>query len=383
MRFSPALRAPFNAALVGVVLFVAACGSAGNSTGGSANNNHQSGSGSTTVKTGNPSSPVTIQEAGSSLMFPYLQQMPSQLKAKYPNITLAPAAGGSGAGISQAAAGTINLGASDAYLTPAQFQQYTGILNIPAAVSAQGVFFNLPGISSLNLSGNVLAQIYMGKITKWNDTAIAKLNSGVTLPSTTIVPIRRVDSSGDTFSFTSFLSQTNQAWANGPALGATVTWPAVRGELAVSGNPAMVQSAKATPGGIAYIGVSVEAQALQAGLGQASLQNRAGKFVKPDQQTISSAVEEGAKQVPANLAVSLIYQPGAQSYPIVNLEYMIVLSHQTNADMALALRTFLVWLIGTSGGASESNLAAVNFQPMPKSFINPVKQHINKIQAGS
>lgn len=381
MRVRPALRASFMATIVAVLLAVAACGSSGG--GGSTSGNHQSGSGSgTSVHTGNPSSPVTIMQAGSSLMYPYLQQMPSQLKAKYPNITLSPAAGGSGAGISQAAAGTINLGASDAYLSPAQFQQYPGLMNIPVAVSSQSVFFNLKGVTTLNLSGSVLAQIYLGKITKWNDPAIASLNQGVTLPDQTIVPIRRVDSSGDTFIFTSFLSQTNKDWENGPSLGTTVTWPGVPGELAENGNPGVLQGVQTTPGGIGYIGISIQAQALQAGLGQAALQNKAGKFVKPDQATVNAAVEEGAKKPPANLAVSLIYQPGAQSYPIVNFEYMIVQSKQQDANMALALRTFLVWLIDTNGGASQDNLAAVNFEPMPQSFINPVKSAINKIQAG-
>lgn len=375
MRLSPALRASFIAAVAGALLLVAACGSS--------SGNHPSGSSSSTkVKTGNPSSPVTLQEAGSSLIFPYLQQLTSPLTQKYSNITLSPAAGGSGVGQSEAASGTIDLGGSDAYLTPAQFQQYPGLLNVPIAISSQAVNFNLKGISTLNLSGSVLAQIYEGKITSWNDQAIAKLNPGVSLPNQTIVPIRRVDSSGDTFIFTSFLSQTSSAWQNGPSLGTTVTWPAVAGELAESGNPGMVSGLKATPGSIAYIGISVEADALQAGMGEASLQNKAGKFVKADATTVQSAVQAGARSIPSNLAASLIYMPGAQSYPIVNYEYLIVQSKQTDPNKALAIRTFLDWSISPGGGASEANLAAVNFQPLPQSVVPAVDKAINKIQAG-
>lgn len=380
MRPSPALRASFIAAVVGALLLVAACGSSGS---GSSSGNHPSGSsGSTKVKTGNPTSPVTLQEAGSSLIYPYLQQLTSPLKAKYPNITLSPAAGGSGVGQSEAASGTIDLGGSDAYLTPAQFQQYPGLMNVPIAISSQAVNFNLKGISTLNLSGDVLAQIYEGKITNWNDQAIAKLNPGITLPNQTIVPIRRVDSSGDTFIFTSFLSQTNSAWQNGPSLGTTVTWPSVPGELAESGNPGMVNGLKATPGGIAYVGISAESDALQAGAGEASLQNKAGKFVKPDTTTVQAAVQAGAKSIPSNLAASLIYLPGAQSYPIVNYEYLILQSKQTDPNKALAIRSFLDWSISPDGGASESNLAAVNFQPLPTSVVPAVDKAINKIQAG-
>jgi phosphate transport system substrate-binding protein len=378
VRVSPALRASFIAAVVGTLLLVAACGSSPSS---SSTATPTPGGSASSVKTGNPSSPVTLTQAGSSLMYPYLLQMVSPLNQKYSNITLSPGAGGSGVGQAEAAQGTINLGGSDAYLSPAQFQQYPGLMNIPIAVSSQAVNFNIKGISTLNFSGNVLAEIYQGKITKWNDPAIMSLNPGVTLPDNTIVPIRRVDSSGDTFIFTSFLSQTNSAWANGPALGTTVTWPAVPGELAASGNPAMVSTLSATPYGIAYIGISVEAQAQQAGLGQAALQNKAGKFVKPDATTVASAVQEGSKHIPENLAVSLIYQPGDQSYPIVNFEYVIVQSKQTDSNTALAIRTFLVWAIDPNGGATESNLAAVNFQTLPATVLTPVHNAIAKIQS--
>ncbi len=382
MRVRPALRASFIAAVVGALLLVAACGS---TDGGSSGGSHSSGNGSgrsVSVHTGNPSSPVTIQEAGSSLIFPYLQQLTSPLTQKYSNITLSPAAGGSGVGQSEAASGTIDMGGSDAYLTPAQFQQFPGLMNIPIAVSSQAVNFNLKGVSTLNLSGPVLSDIYMSKVTKWNDPSIASLNPGVTLPGQTIVPIRRVDSSGDTFIFTSFLSQTSSAWQNGPSLGTTVTWPAVPGELAESGNPGMVSGLKATPGSIAYVGISVESDALQAGMGEASLKNKAGKFVKSDATTVAAAVEAGAKAgIPNNLAASLIYQPGNESYPIVNYEYLVVQSKQSDPNQALALRTFFVWAIDPNGGATESNLAAVNFQPLPTSVLSAVKKQINRIGA--
>jgi phosphate transport system substrate-binding protein len=331
------------------------------------------------VKVGNPSKPITLTESGSSLLLPYLQKMIDPIKADYPNVTLAPAAGGSGKGISDAIAGNVVMGGSDAYLSDSQAQQNPSILNIPIAVSAQAINFNLSGVSSLKLSGDVLAQIYMGKITKWNDPAIANLNSGVTLPATAIVPVRRVDSSGDTFIFTSFLSKTNSDWSNGPSLGTTVTWPAVPGELTANGNPGMVQVCKQTPGCIAYIGVSVEATAQSAGLGEAMLKNNAGNYVTPTQDTITAGVTAQANGIPADMRASLIFGSGAQSYPIINYEYLMVKSTQPDADTALAVRSFLTWAIDPTKGATTANLSAVDFVALPSTAVEKVKAAITKI----
>ena len=320
--------------------------------------------------TGNPSSAVTLQESGSSLLYPFLQELVQPLKQQNPNITLAPAAGGSGKGISDAIDGTVQLGGSDAYLSPGQLQQNQGLMNIPVAISAQAVNYNLPGVTGLKLSGDVLAQIYQGKITKWNAPAIASLNPGINLPATTIVPVRRVESSGDTFLFTSYLSATNSTWQNGPGMGTTVTWPAVPGEVTAKGNPGMVQTCQATPGCVAYVGISAEQSAQQAHLGEAQLQNKDGKFVQLGQATINAAVQAGATNIPANLAQSLINAPGASSYPIVNYEYLVVKQQQSSADMAQAIRTFLAWTMATTGGNQAQYLDKEGFVALPA----PVRQ---------
>ncbi len=323
---------------------------------------------------------MTLNESGSSLLFPYLQVLASPLQAAYSNITLAPTAGGSGKGISDATAGTTQLGGSDAYLSPGQMAANSSLMNIPIVISSQAVDYNLAGVTTpLKLTGNVLAGMYQGKITKWNDPAIAALNPGVTLPSTTIVPVRRVDSSGDTFIFTSFLSKTNPAWSSGPGFGTTVTWPAASGELTANGNPGMVQTCKATPGCIAYIGISSQAAAQSAGLGEAMLQNQAGQYVTPTQANVTSAVNSGVSSVPANLAAPLIYEPGATSYPIVNFEYLVVKSTQPDANTAKAIRTFLAFAIDPSTGSTSANLAKEQFVALPSSVIPKVQAAIAKI----
>jgi phosphate transport system substrate-binding protein len=334
-----------------------------------------------TPSTSNPSSAQTLSESGSSLLYPFLQVLVTPLKTQFSNVTLAPSAGGSGKGITDAIAGTVQMGGSDAYLSNGQLQANPGLMNIPIAISSQAVNYNLPGVTNLKLTGDVIAKMYQGTITKWNNQAIASLNPGVTLPATTIVPVRRVDSSGDTFIFTSFLSATNSTWQAGPAFGTTVTWPAAAGELTANGNPGMVQTCKATPGCIAYVGISAEASAQSAGLGEAMLQNKSGNYVLPTSSTVNAAVTAGSGSIPANLAAPLIYESGAQSYPIVNFEYIIVKSKQTSADTALAIRDFLAWAIDPNGGSNPTYLAKEQFVALPSSVIPKVNAAIASISS--
>ena len=374
------MRIPFGVrlsltAVTGVAMVaIAACG--GN---GSAGSPSPTPTPTTAVKVGNPTKAVTLSESGSSLVLPYLQKMVDPLKQAYPNVTLAPAGGGSGKGISDSIAGTVVMGGSDAYLSDAQAHQNPDILNVPIVVSAQAINYNLPGVTNLKLSGDVLARIYLGTITRWNDQAIARLNLGVTLPDTTIVPVRRVESSGDTFLFTSLLDATNSDWRNGPSFGTTVTWPAAKGELTATGNPGMVQVARQTPGSIAYVGVSAEQSAQGAGLGEAMVQNKAGKFLMPTQTAIDAAVTASAKTIPSDMRKSLIYASGDQSYPIVNFEYMMVKRTQPDADTALAVRTFLTFAIDTTKGSSGDNLASANFVALPDNVVQKVRGAIDKI----
>ncbi|MDQ6838553.1 MAG: phosphate ABC transporter substrate-binding protein PstS [Actinomycetota bacterium] len=335
--------------------------------------------GNTTVDTGNPTKAVSLTEDGSSLLFPYLQQLVAPLSQAFPNITLSPAAGGSGKGITDATSGTSLLGGTDAYLSPGQASASPGLLNVPIVVSAQAVNYNLPGMSDLKLSGDVIAQMYLGKINKWNDPAIAKLNPGVNLPATTVIPVRRVDSSGDTFLFTSFLSATNQAWNNGPSLGTTVPWPPAAGELTASGNPGMVQTCGSTPGCIAYIGVSSESAAKSANLGEAMLKNKAGQFAQPTSDAINAAVAASVGNVQPNLVANLIDATGAQSYPIVNFEYLVVKSSQSDPDTAKALRTFFSFALDPTKGATTANLQKEGFVALPTAVLPRVNAAVAKI----
>ena len=312
-----------------------------------------------------PTQSVSLQETGSSLLYPLFNFWTGQIQKEWPNVSITTAATGSGTGISDAANGTVNIGASDAYLSPAQVQQDPGLENIPLAISGQEINYNVPGVTGhLKLNASVLAAMYQGQITNWNDPKIAALNPGVTLPSLTVIPVHRSDGSGDTFLFTSFLYAADpQAWTIAP--NTTVSWPSVTGAVAAQGNGGMVQACGANKGCVAYIGVSYLNQATAAGLGYASLQNKSGNYELPTQSAFSAEAAAFATTTPANGAVSMIYGSAADGYPIVNYEYAIVPTHQPSTLAAQAVKAVLAWAVDPNGGNAPTFLDQVGFVALP------------------
>jgi phosphate transport system substrate-binding protein len=319
----------------------------------------------------------TLTETGSTLLYPLFNLWVGGYNTTYPSVTVQTAGTGSGTGISDAENGTIDIGASDAYLAPSVTAANPDLKNVPLAISSQLVAYNVPGVlSHLKLTGKVLSAIYQGTITKWNASQIASLNPGVTLPSIPIVTLHRADSSGDTFLFTQFLTKTDPSgWGAKVAYNTTVPWPAAPGALGETGNSGMVAGCKATPGCIAYVGISYLTQALQAGLGYASLQNAKGQYEVPTAASIAAEAASFVKKTPASGTISLIYGPASGGYPIVNYEYAIVSTHQSSSTTAKGIRSFLEWAINPKLGAASSYLAQVNFQPLPtKVEAQSVKQ---------
>ncbi|MDE2458150.1 MAG: phosphate ABC transporter substrate-binding protein PstS [Rhodospirillales bacterium] len=319
-----------------------------------------------------------LVETGSSLLYPLFNLWVPAYTASHPGADITTTSTGSGAGIAQALKGLVNIGASDAYLSDTMAHDHTNMLSIPLAISSQAINYNLPGITHLKLSGPILAGIYSGKITQWNDPAIAAANPGVALPNHVIIPVHRTDGSGDTFIFTQYLSASDAAWRSTVRFGTSVSWPAVTGGIGANGNQGMVTAAQANPYSIAYIGVSFANQAAQAGLGQAKLLNKAGHYVLPTPATISAAAASVANSTPADERISMVFAPGVHAYPIVNYEYAIVNTQQSSADVAAAVRTFLTWAI--TEGNSMSFLKQVHFMPLPAAVVELSKAQIAKIQ---
>jgi phosphate transport system substrate-binding protein len=330
------------------------------------------------------SQPASLTETGSTLLFPLFGTWSTAYQKQFvdsagsPIVTITTGGTGSGTGITDAATGTVNIGASDAYLSSANLQQYPGLLNIALAISAQQINYNVPGVKNLNLNGSVVAQIYTGKVTNWNDPAIKKLNPGVSLPNLKIIPLHRAESSGDTFLFTSYMNAQDPSGWQAANVNTTVSWPSVSGALAETGNSGMVEGCQANKGCIAYIGISYLQKTQAAGLGTASLQNKAGKFVQPTAAAIAAAAAALTAKTPPSESLSMINGPAATGYPIVNYEYAIVKTSQSNATQAEDIRAFLHWIVHT-GQDPTTYLDPVDFQKLPSSVVQLSDNLISKI----
>lgn len=317
-----------------------------------------------------------LRETGSTLLYPLFQRWVADYAHVAPEVSISTGATGSGAGIAAAMAGTAQIGSSDAYMSDQQAEQNPQLVNIPLAISAQTVNYNIPGLNgaALKLDGPTLAGIYSGRITGWDAPAIAALNPGVALPHQRIVPIRRADASGDSFIFTQFLDFSTQEWEDGVGYGTSVRWPSVAGERTATGNAQMVQTLAGTPYSIAYVGISFHDSIARAGLGTARLQNQSGRFLLPTPQTVSAAASMLDSRTPADERLSLVFAPGAQSYPLINYEYVVVSRRQADGATAAALRSFLLWTISLDGGNAGKYLDTVGFIPLPD-FIRGMSEH--------
>ena len=312
---------------------------------------------------------VTLSESGSTLLYPVFNAW----AGNYTNNTITTLATGSGTGISSAIAGTVIIGASDAYMPYSVAQKNPWVMNVPIMISYQYVAYNIPGVNTtLDLNGNVIAGIYMGTITKWNDPAIQALNPGVTLPNHTIIPVHRSDGSGDTFMFTSFLSYSNATWNSKVSYGTSVNWPSIAGSVTGNGNSGIISTMSTTPYSIGYIAATYESQVNSAGFHVANLENQNGQFVAPTVQNVSLAASHYLTEIPANGTVRLQYAPGNSSYPIADMEYIIVKQNQTNLATATALKNFILWAVGANGGAAAKYLSEFNLVPLPSSVIAKV-----------
>lgn len=309
---------------------------------------------------------LTLNETGSTLLYPLFTTWVDAYTKSHPGVHITIGATGSEAGIQQVLAGRVHIGASDAYMSDADIRQHPDIINIPLAIAAQTVNYNLPGLNAthLKLDGPLLAAIYSGTVRNWNAPQIAALNPGVPLPNHAIVPIRRQEGSGDTFVFTQFLSYSTPSWESDHGYGTTITWPGVPGSATAVGNAGMVQTLQNTPYSIGYVGVSFTDKLAAAQLGTAALKNGAGEFVTPSKDTITAGAASLGPRTPPDERLSLVFAPASGAYPLVNYEYAVVSTKQPDPVTAAALRRFLLWSIVPSE-TNEAYLDTVHFIPLP------------------
>ena len=309
---------------------------------------------------------LTLSETGSTLMYPLFTTWVAEYTKSHPGVHITVGETGSEAGIQQVLAAKVHIGASDAYMSDAEMRQHPQIINIPLAIAAQTVNYNLPGLNAthLKLDGPVLAAIYSGEIRNWDAPQIAALNRGVALPHNPIVPIHRAEGSGDTFVFTQFLSFSTPSWESSQGYGTSISWPAVSGSTTATGNAGMVQALQATPYSIGYVGVSFTDKLAAAHLGTAALKNGAGEFITPSKDTITAGAASLGPRTPADERLSLVFAPASGAYPLVNYEYAVVSTKQPDDTTAAALRRFLLWSIVPSE-TNEAYLDTVHFIPLP------------------
>ena len=314
------------------------------------------------------SSGGSLKGAGSSFVAPLV----SQWQANYKNAQITYGAVGSGAGIAAITARSVDFGASDAPLTKDQASSCKGCEQIPWAVAATSIPYHVPGISyGLKLTGKILAGIYLGHITKWNDSAIKKINPGVNLPDLKITPVWRSDASGTSYNFTDYLSRVSPEWKSKVGVGTQPAFPVGIGGRTSSGLAGVVSR---TDGAIGYVD---EAYSLKNGFKVAKIQNRAGKFQLPGLRGVRAAVATVHK-VPASGAISIVNPPKSQklAYPICTFTYVIV---PLKANKASTLKQFISWAI--TDGQSLKYTQALQFFPLPKVVRTADRAFIRRIHS--
>jgi phosphate transport system substrate-binding protein len=314
-------------------------------------------------------SDTTLNGAGSSFVSPLVAQWAGATGSSL-GITLNYSPIGSGGGIAAITSRTVDFGASDAPLSPDQFSACKGCVQIPWALSATSVIYNVNGVKNLlHMDGSTLADIYAGTITKWNDPRIQKLNKGVSLPGDNIAIIHRSDNSGTTYNFTDYLSSVSPTWKSKFGFGVAVNWPTGTGARGSAGVAAAVSQ---TNGGIGYVDVAF---ALKNHLKFFAMQNRDGKFTTPGLRGILSAASSDQKPDATN-ALSIVNPPKkfANAYPISTYTYVIV---PTQTSKAADIKKFLFWAV-TKGQTFGPKLL---FQPLPKSVLVVAEKTITQIHA--
>jgi phosphate transport system substrate-binding protein len=290
--------------------------------------------------------------AGSTLVAPLMARWQSDFQHRT-GISVTYGAVGSGAGIQDISSRTVDFGASDAPLTPSQAGACHGCVQIPWALTATAIGYHLNGVSGLHLSGPVLAKIYLGQITTWNNPAIQRLNKGKNLPGTKITPVYRSDGSGDTYAFTDFLSKTSSAWAGSKGRGTAVSFGTGIGE---KGNAGVTAGVAGTNGAVGYIAASY---LILHGVPAAALQNAAGRYEYPNLKNIAAAAKS-VKRVPGNNEMHIVYPSAtyASAYPLSTFTYAIVpRTSPNNGNMA----RFVRYAVSTG----QQFGPALDFQPLP------------------
>jgi phosphate transport system substrate-binding protein len=353
--------------VLAALAMVSACGDSSKTSGGK-----------DSTGTAAPASPTTsgadLTGAGATFPYPLYSKWfdayatKSGVKINYQSI-------GSGGGIRQLSEQTVDFGASDAPMSDAELAKAKGgsVLHIPTALGAVVIVYNLPDLGGpLKLPGDVIAAIYQGQITKWNDARIAALNAGLKLPATDILVVHRSDGSGTSYVFTDYLASVSPAWATKPGKGKEVQWPV---GLGAKGNEGVAGQVKQTPGAVGYVEL---AYATQNRMAMASVKNASGEFVAPSIASVTAAAAGAAAKLSptTDYRVSIVNAPGAGVYPISSFTWIIAYSKQADAAKGKKLTDFLRWALNDGQGMEQ----ALDYAPLPESMRTALLTRVDSIK---
>lgn len=334
-------------------------------------------SGSDTGAAASQSGSVDLTGAGATFPYPIYSKWFSDYAAKT-GVKINYQSIGSGGGIRQIQEQTVDFGATDGPMSDDELSKAKGgaILHFPTVLGGDVVTYNLPGITQpLKLTGPLVADIFLGKVTKWNDPQIKALNPGVQLPNQDMLVVHRSDGSGTTYVFTDYLTAVSPAWASGPKKGKEVPWPV---GLGGKGNEGVSGNVKQTPGAIGYVEL---AYAKENGLPSALIKNAAGNFIAPSIESITAAAAGVSEKLPPNTdyRISIVNGPGANAYPISSFTWILAYQNQPDTVKGKKLVDFLRWAY-TDG---EQEVTTLNYAPLPAAMVDRLKSRLDSIKLGS
>jgi phosphate transport system substrate-binding protein len=301
-----------------------------------------------------------INGAGATFPAPIYSKWFDEYNKLHANVRINYQPIGSGGGIKQITSGTVFFGASDGPMNDEQIKAAPGIMHFPTVLGGVVPTYNIPGVSAeLKFTGPVLADIYLGKITKWNDPAIVKLNAGVSLPPTTITVVHRADGSGTTYIWVDYLSKVSPEFKSRVGVNTAVSWPVGIGGQQSDGVTGLVQQ---TPGAIGYVEL---VYAIQNRISYGSVQNAAGEFLKATIESVTAAAAGAAANMPADFRVSITNAPGRGAYPISSFTWMLYYENPKDKTAARTMVDFMKWALGDG----QKFCAALGYAPLPATVV--------------
>jgi phosphate transport system substrate-binding protein len=313
-----------------------------------------------------------ITAAGATFPYPIYNKWFTEYNQLHPNVKINYQSIGSGGGIKQVSEGTVDFGASDGPMNDQQLAEAkVKVMHIPTVLGSDVPVYNIPGVSKdLNFTGDEIADIYLGKITKWNDPRLVKDNPGANLPGKQILPVYRSDGSGTTYILTDYLSKVSPDWLSKVGKGTSVKWPVGIGAKGNEGVAGMVRQA---PNSFGYVELIY---ALQNKMAYGTVKNAAGKYIKATTGGVTAAASGAAKTMPADYRVSITNAPGATSYPISSFTWHQIPRQFADPAKGVAVKGFLTWMLEHG----ESEASGMGYAPLPVQVQTMVKRTITTIK---